>query len=85
MSGISYPIFVPERCVPFFFVPGWGMDHVGHTSILDVVQVSGAVSKEWVSTGAGPRAPGETQVSANSCCDYPSPGCDPGSGHIAQG
>jgi hypothetical protein len=27
----------------------------------------------------------ETQVSASSCCDYPLPVCDPGSGHIGQG
>ncbi len=54
--------------------------------ILDAVHVSGAVSKDWVSAGGlYCTAPGETQVSANNCCDYPSPGCGPGSGMNCRG
>jgi hypothetical protein len=32
-----------------------------------------------------PMAFGQTQVSASSCCDFPSPVCGRGSGHIGQG
>ncbi len=65
LPEISYPIFfVPERCVPT--LGEGGMGYVDHTSILDVVQVSGGVSKDWVIglPRVVRRAPWETQVSA---------------------
>ncbi len=76
--------FFPERCVPILEGEDV-MGYVGHTSVLDAFYVSGTRCAKMGFLRVIRRAPWETQVSANSCCDYPSPGSGPGSGMNCRG